>query len=178
MKMEARYVYQESELHNFKDSTIKTCQDQALVDLKSLDDGMHSCLEWSNVDLMRSILLFLDTQSWQLQVAEESLEDDRLKAALVSITDMYRAQFEARHINITSSLDEMEGIVEYARVNLRIGCDSYKKIWYRLKPSPNSVKWPNIFLITELLFSLPFSTAKVERFFSVLKIMKIREEQV
>ena len=62
--------------------------------------------------------------------------------------------------------------VEYARAYLRIGCDSYKKIWYQLKSSPDSVKWPNIFLITELLFSLPFSTAKVERFFSVLKIIK------
>ena len=85
-------VYQGSELHNFKDSTIKTCQDQALADLKSLDNRMRSRLEWSDVDLMRSILLFLDTQSWQLQVDEESLEDDRLsevKAALVSITDTY-----------------------------------------------------------------------------------------
>ena len=43
---------------------------------------------------------------------------------------------------------------------------------YQLKSSLDSVKWPNIFLITELLFSLPFSTAKVERFFSVLKIIK------
>ena len=34
------------------------------------------------------------------------------------------------------------------------------------------MKWPNIFLISELLFSLPFSTAKVERFFSTLKIIK------
>lgn len=168
-------VYQGSELHNFKDSTIKTCQDQALTDLKSLDDRMRSRLEWSDVDLMRSILLFLDTQSWQLQVADESLEDDRLsevKAALVSITDMFRAPLEARHINITSSLDEIEDIVEYARAYLRIGCESYKKIWYQLKASPDSVKWPNIFLITELLFSLPFSTAKVERFFSILKIIK------
>ena len=65
-------VYQGSELHNFKDSTIKACQDQ---DLKALDDQMHSRLEWLDVDLMRSIL---DTQSWQLQVAEESLEDDCL----------------------------------------------------------------------------------------------------
>ena len=119
---------------------------------------MRSRLEWSDVDLLRSILLFLDTQSWQLQATEESSEDDRLsevKAALVSITDVFRAPLEARRINITSSLDEVED-VEYARAYLRIGCDSYKKIWYQLKSSPDSVKWPNIFLITELLFSLPF----------------------
>ena len=90
--MEARYTKDQSYTILFKDSTIKTYQDQALADLKSLDNRMCSCLEWSDVDLMRSILLFLDTQSWQLQVDEESLEDDRLsevKAALVSITDTY-----------------------------------------------------------------------------------------
>ena len=95
-------VYQGSELYNFKDSTIKVCQDQALVNLKSLDDRMHSHLEWSDADLMRSIFFFLDTQSWQLQVAEESLENNCLsevKAALVSITDMFRAPLKARHIN-------------------------------------------------------------------------------
>ena len=59
------------------------CQDQALADLKSLD-RMRSCLEWSDVDLMRSIFLFLDTQSWQLQVAEESSEDNRLSEVLIS----------------------------------------------------------------------------------------------
>ena len=124
---------------------------------------------------MRSILLFLDTQSWQLQIDEESLEDDHLsevKAALVSITDMFQAPLEAKCINVTLSLDKIEDIVEYARTYLRIGCDSYKKIWYKLKSSPDSVKWPNIFLITELLYSLPFSTVKVERFFSILKIIK------
>jgi len=58
-------VYQGSELHHFRDTTTKSCADQALANLKSLDDQMRARLEWSDVDLMRSILLFLDTQSWQ-----------------------------------------------------------------------------------------------------------------
>lgn len=49
-------VYQGSELHHFRDTTTKTCQDQALADLKSLDEQMRACLEWSDVELMRSIL--------------------------------------------------------------------------------------------------------------------------
>ena len=40
---------------------------------------------------------------------------------------MFQAPLEAKHINITSNLDEIEDIVEYARAYLRIGCDSYKK---------------------------------------------------
>jgi len=49
---------------------------------------MRARLEWSDVDLMRSILLFLDTQSWQ-DSEGSSTDDDRLceiKSALLSIT--------------------------------------------------------------------------------------------
>ena len=55
---------------------------------------------------------------------------------------------------------------------LQIGHESYRKIWYQLHSSPDSVKWPNALLVSELLFTLPFSTAKVERLFSTLKIIK------
>lgn len=70
-------LYQGSELHNFSITTVKICADQALADLLSLDDQMRACLQWSDVDLMRSILLYLDTQSWQ-QSEGESTEDNRL----------------------------------------------------------------------------------------------------
>ena len=171
-------VYQGSELHHFRDTTTKACQDQALADLKSLDDKMRTRLEWSDVDMMRSILLFLNTQSWQgseRSSNDDDDDDDRLsevKAALVSITDVFRAPLEAKRVNLISIQDEIEDIVDYARTYLRIGCDSYKKIWYQLYSSPDAVKWPNILLVSELLFSLPFSTAKVEHFFPTLKIRK------
>ena len=90
-------VYQGSELHHFKDTTTKSCADQALADLKSPDGRMRARLEWSDVDLMRSILLFLDTQSWQ--DSDESSTDDHLsevKAALLSITDIFHAPLEAK----------------------------------------------------------------------------------
>ena len=167
-------VYQGSELHHFRDTTTKHCADQALADLKSLDDQMRARLEWSDVDLMRSILLFLDTQSWQ-DSEGSSTDDDRLseiKSALLSITDVFRAPLEAKGADLTSILDEIEDIVDYARTYLRIGSDSYSKVWYQLYSSPDSTKWPNIMLVSELLLSLPFSTAKVERFFSTLKIIK------
>ena len=167
-------VYQGSELHRFGDTTTKTCADQALSDLKSLDDQMRARLEWSDVNLMRSILLFLDTQSWQ-DSDKSSTDDNRLseiKSALVSITDVFRAPLEAKGADLTCILDEIEDIVDYARTYLRIGHDSYNKVWYQLYSSPDSAKWPNIKLVSELLLSLPFSTAKVERFFSTLKIIK------
>ena len=164
---------QGSELHCFGDTTTKTCADQALSDLKSLDDQMRARLEWSDVNLMRSILLFLDTQSWQ-DSDKSSTDDDHLseiKSALVSITDVFRAPLEAKGADLTCILDEIEDIVDYARTYLRIGHDSYNKVWYQLYSSPGSAKWPNIKLASELLLSLPFSTAKVERVFLTLKII-------
>jgi len=128
-------VYQGAELHVFRDSTIKTCQDQVLADLKSLDKRMHTRLEWSGVDFLRSVLLFLNTQSWQSKEPEpEELEnsasgiDDRLievKAAFVSITDIFRAPLQAKGVDLTAILDEIEDIIEYARTYLRIGNESY-----------------------------------------------------
>ena len=136
---------------------------------------MRTRLEWSDVNFMRSVLLFLDTQSWQDSEAESSNEDDclsEIKSALVSITDVFCAPLEAKGADLTSILDEIEDIIEYARTYLRIGCNSYKKVWYQLYSSPDSAKWPNIKLVSELLLSLPFSTAKVERLFSTLKTIK------
>ena len=91
-----------------------------------------------------------------------------IKSALLRITEVFRAPLEAKEVDLCTILDEIEDIVDYARSYLRIGSDTYKTIWYQLYSSPDAIKWPNILVICELLFSLPFSTAKVERFFSNL----------
>ena len=83
------------------------------------------------MDLMRSILLCLNTQSWQ-DSEGSSTDDDRLseiKSALISITDVFRAPLEAKGPDLTSILDEIEDIVDYARTYLRIECESYNKVW-------------------------------------------------
>ena len=97
---------------------------------------MRARLEWSDVNVMRSILLVLDTRSWQLSNESEDISDDdrltEIKSALLSIIDVFRAPLEAKGADLTSILDEIEDIVEYARTYLRIGSDSYNKIWYQL----------------------------------------------
>ena len=55
---------------------------------------------------------------------------------------------------------------------MNIKNDTYKKVWHRLHTAPDAAQWPNLLQICQLLFSLPFSTAKVERTFSVLKAIK------
>ena len=65
---------------------------------------------------------------------------------------MFKAPLESRGINTTASFDEVEDI-EHARTYLRIGSDGHKKIWHQLKSLPDSAKWPNMFLITNLLLA-------------------------
>lgn len=86
-------VYQGSELHRFTVTTAKSCADQALSDLISLDSKMRARLEWSDISLMRSILLFL---SWQDNFEEATGSESRLseiKSALVSIAEVFHAPF-------------------------------------------------------------------------------------
>ena len=49
----------------------------------------------------------------------------------------------------------------------------YRAVWWRLFHSPNSSSWPNVLALSRLLFSLPVSNRKLERIFSVLKLIKV-----
>ena len=63
-------------------------------------------------------------------------------------------------------------MVEYARKYLNVSTVEYRKIWYKLFCCPDSRKWPNILVLCELAFSLPFSNSRVEQIFSSMKILK------
>ena len=71
-----------------------------------------------------------------------------------------------------SIYEEIENLIAYAILHLKVGQESYKMIWYRLHIAPEVSGWPNAIKIAELLFSLPFTTCKVKRLFSQLKLIK------
>ena len=50
--------------------------------------------------------------------------------------------------------------------------EAYHKVWYKLHVSPDSSRWTNVLILTELCFSLPFSNGSVERVFSTTKLIK------
>ena len=57
--------YQEATLKNYNSATTEYCKEQAMADLNHLDLRMRDRHEWSDVKLLRSILIFVDTQGWQ-----------------------------------------------------------------------------------------------------------------
>lgn len=50
-----------------------------------------------------------------------------IKSAVVSLTEVFRAPLEVKGADLSSILDEVEDIVEYAWAYLRVGSNTYKK---------------------------------------------------
>ena len=107
-----------------------------LADLKKCDRRIQERLEWSDLQLLRSILVFVETQSW-FQKSDHSSEDDgddgllEVREAVEYITSVFRAPLEAKGLCDPSMLqDEVDEVVGYARQYLPIGTESYCKIWY------------------------------------------------
>ncbi len=175
-------AYQGSTLQCYNDAMLQSCKDQALADLKRLDKTMRDRLAWTDVKILRSILVFLDTQSWCCPVtntsnnSESEDEGDVVMAEVLSaveyITSTFRDPLEAKGIDLLSLRDETEDMVEYARKYLSLDQEGYRKIWYKLHVCPNASRWQNVLLLCELGFSLPFSNGRVERIFSSLKLIK------
>jgi len=164
-------VYQGTVLNKYAVSVVEQCAKHALKDLKSLENEMKNRLEWSDIELLRSILTFMDTQSWAVSEGSED-EIAEISAAVEHIVTHFREPLVAVRANLASIQDELEEVVDYSRKYLNISVDSHQSIWYKLHSVRDSSKWPNILLVVELLFSLPFANSKVERMFSTLKIIK------
>lgn len=56
--------YQGAVLKNFSDAVQESLKQDALHDLTRLDEKMREQLKWSDIKLLRALLLFLETQSW------------------------------------------------------------------------------------------------------------------
>ena len=82
---------------------------------------------------------------------------DEIKSAMENIFSDFRSPLETKGVNL-SSLYEIEELVDHARGYLSIENICYRNVWYKLHTSLDSSKWPNLLLVCQLLFSLPFSS--------------------
>ena len=170
-------TYQGTTLNGYNSTTLEYCKKEALADLGRLHEKMRERLEWSDVQLLRALLVFLETQSWMKRSSEEGDSDPdpsltEIKNALEYIVSLFRDPLEARGANVSVLQDEIEDAVEYARRYLGLESTNYRKVWYNLHVCPDSTHWPNVLLLCGLAFSLPFSNGRVEQIFSSLKLLK------
>ena len=101
---------------------------------------------------------------------DEDMAD--IRAAVQRLISTFRTPLESRGVCMATIQDELEEAVEYARKCLAIGRESYRKMWYKLHTCPGSSKWSNLLQLSKLVFSLPFTTSRVEQIFSKLKVIK------
>ena len=166
-------VYQGSDLSNYTEAMLRKCFTDGLADLKNLDTALKERLSWSDTNLLRSIIVFLDTRCWSRPMANEDSGDDnaQVKEAVEDIVSIFREPLEAKGTSTFSIQDEVDEVVDFYRQYLNPE-ESYKKVWYKIFTAPDARKWPTVILLSELLFSLPFTNSTVERAFSIMNIIK------
>ena len=83
---------------------------EAIKDLKRLDDKLKEWLEWSDLTMLRSILVFLDTQSWFGSLDKEKDGFTEIIEAVEYIIACFREPLEAKGGDMSSIFDEVEDI--------------------------------------------------------------------
>ena len=154
------------------EACLEQSKGDVLADVQRLERCMKERLEWSDTEMLRAILVFIDTENWQqrdLLGSDDGLSN--IRTAVDKVLSIFLPPLEAKEMCAAVIEDEVEDILEHART---IGTESYRAIWYKLHTCPNSNKWPNILMLCELVFSLPFTTSRVEQIYSRLKVIKTK----
>ena len=124
-------------------------------------------LEWSNTQLLRSFLAFIDTKNW---VHRSSENDDVSMCEVINavehITGVFRSPLEAKGMCLSSIQDEIEELIHFSQRYVALSTSNYRIIWFKLHTCSDSSKWSNLLILSGLTFSLPFSNSRVEQIFS------------
>ena len=91
--------YQGIVLQNFE-STLEQCKKHVLDDICRLKQKIKERLEWSDIQLMRSILVFLETQSWQKNYIDDCSDCDEI----LDLKDDFENRYGVRHLHLSHSI--------------------------------------------------------------------------
>ncbi len=180
-------LYQNSVLTQYSTQVLSNCTSTVLSDLQKLEVKLRERLAWSDVELLRSILAFLDTRSWvaplkpTVAVEADSSDDHQefavddkseIRAAMDYIASVFCKPLELKGASLFQLNDELDDAADFCRNYFDCKNEDYRRIWYFLHSAEDAHRWSNLLIVCELLFSLPFTNSKVERSFSHLKVIK------
>ncbi len=124
-----QHVYQGATLKNYNSSFLQNCKTEALADLTRLEENLRSRLEWSDLSLFCSLLVFVETQSWMKRSSRE--QDDvsmlELKKTLEHLK-AFKCPLESQKISLLTLQDEIEDAVDYAHSYLSLESTKYRKV--------------------------------------------------
>ena len=138
-----------------------------------VSDCLKSRLSWSDLEMLRDIILVLATQGWQKLLDE----DDRLDS-VDRLVEHFSYPLTRAGICIDSIHSEFESMLQYGCQYIALSTLEYRAVWWRLFHAPAASEWLNALTLVQLLFSLPSSNGIVERVFSQMKVIKTKRRSL
>ena len=136
---------------------------------KGVSQCIKSRLEWSDLELMRDIIVVLNTQGWEKLLEESNLLNEVLRLVTRFKVPLQGAEAEAETSEIHREFTKM---MDYAASFISLSTLEYRSVWWRLFNVPTKCDWRSALLLVQLLFSLPALNGTVERVFSLSNIIK------
>ena len=134
---------------------------------------IKSRLSWSDLDLMRAIIFVLSTHGW-----EKALEEENDMQAVDHLVQRFATPLERAGVETDEVTREFREMITYATQYIALSVLDHHSVWWRLFHAPCSSEWTNALALAKLLFSLPASNGKLERIFSLLKIIKVNKRSL
>ena len=115
--------------------TLEKCKKDVLNDLQRLIVKLKERLEWSDTQLLRSFLVFIDTTNWihRLSESNDDVSMGEVVNAVEYITGIFRFPLEAKGMCLSSIQNEIEEVIEFSRKYLPISTSNYRIIWFKLQ---------------------------------------------
>ena len=118
----------------------------------------------------------LSTCGWQKMVCDlEDINNQGGTNPLSPITHLvehFEVPLQGADAQTSEILPEFDSMIIYDNQFISLSTMSYKCVWWRLFNAPTESESSNVFLLAELLFSLPSSNGKLERLFSTFYVIK------
>ena len=142
---------------------------------------MKSQLAWS---LIRDTITVLATQGWQKCLDEEDCESETdLETEKVDPLEpigrlgvRFKIPLQAAGVDFDKLREEFYDILLYATQFVTLSTQDYHAVCWRLFHCSNSPNWSNILTLSRLLFTLLVSIGKLERIFSIFKLIKVDKQ--
>ena len=164
-----KMLYQSQEVKSYGQAE-KYCLAHHEDICKRVSECIKARLGWSDLQLMRNVLLILNTQGWEKLIKEKyHLEE------LLQLISRFKIPLEGAGADTEEIYKEFEEIMEYTVNFISLSTLDYSSVWWRLFHCPSRSEWANALILIELLFSLPASNGKVERVFSTSNVIKVEK---
>ena len=173
---DGKQLYQQQLLKNFAEAEhhfSSHCEEYCT----SVTSCLRSRLEWTDLEFVRDVILFLATQGWQ-KLADEDSQSEPSETipsyipAIGRLCSKFKIPLEAAGVVVAQIVDEFHDMLLYATQFISLSSTNYQAVWWKLFHSPNASDWTNALKLARLLFSLPVSNGKLERVFSTMKNIK------